>query len=192
VTTRLATPSDTRELASMLARAFEDDPIYLWSFGESNLQWSRRFFRWQLRRLLSQRATWTTDTRGGAAVWALPDQWRETTAELLRLIVITTPAIRKRLRAVVTGLALIDERHPVEPHLYLALLGVEPEQQGHGIGSALLAPGLELCDRNGLPAYLETGRERNVGFYLRHGFAETGRVDVPGGPRVWTLWREPR
>lgn len=192
MTTRLATPSDTRELARVLARAFEDDPIYLWSFGESNLTWSRRFFRWQLRRLMSQEVTWTTSERGGAAVWALPDQWRETTAELLRLVVITTPAIRRRLRAVVSGLTMIDERHPMEPHLYLALLGVDPRLQGHGIGSRLLAPGLELCDREGLPAYLETGRERNVGFYGRHGFAETGRVDIPGGPSVWTLWRAPR
>jgi GNAT superfamily N-acetyltransferase len=192
VTTRLATSNDTRELANVLARAFEHDPIYLWSFGESNLQWSRRFFRWQLRRLMPQRVTWTTPERGGAAVWALPDQWRETTAELLRLIVITTPAIRRRLRTVVAGLTLIDERHPVEPHLYLALLGVEPRHQGRGIGSSLLAPGLERCDREGLPAYLETGRERNVDFYARHGFVQTGRVDVPDGPPVWTLWREPR
>jgi GNAT superfamily N-acetyltransferase len=192
VTTRLVTPNDTRELASVLARAFEDDPIYLWSFGESNLQWSRRFFRWQLRRLMPQRVTWTTTELGGAAVWALPDQWRESTAELLRLIVITTPAIRKRLRAVVSGLTMIDERHPVEPHMYLALLGVEPGLQGKGVGSELLAPGLDHCDREGLPAYLETSKERNVDFYGRHGFTATSRVDVPGGPAVWTLWRDPR
>jgi GNAT superfamily N-acetyltransferase len=192
VKARLATPNDTRELASVLARAFEDDPIYLWSFGESNLQWSRRFFRWQLRRLLPQKVTWTTADRGGAAVWALPDQWRESTAELLRLVVITTPAIRRRLRAVVSGLTLIDERHPVEPHLYLALLGVEPSLQGQGLGSALLAPGLGLCDREGIPAYLETGKERNLAFYGRHGFVERARVDVPGGPPVWTLWRDPQ
>ena len=192
MTTRLATSNDTRQLAQVLARAFEDDPIYLWSFGESNLQWSRRFFRWQLRRLMPQHVTWTTGDREGAAVWALPDQWRETTAELLRLIVITTPAIRKRLRAVVSGLTLIDERHPSEPHLYLALLGVEPNRQGQGLGSQLLAPGLELCDREGIPAYLETAKARNLDFYARHGFIERGRVDVPGGPPVWTLWREPR
>ena len=192
MTTRLATPNDTRELASVLARAFENDPIYLWSFGESNQPWSRRFFRWQLRRLMPQRVTWTTNDLSGAAVWALPGQWRETTTELLRLILITTPAIRKRLRTVVSGLTMIYERHPVEPHLYLALLGVEPERQGEGIGSALLAPGLALCDRDGIPAYLETSKRRNLDFYARHGFIETGRVDVPGGPPVWTLWRQPR
>lgn len=176
----------------MLARAFEDDPIYLWSFGESNAPWSRRFFKWQLRRLQPQQATWTTADRSGAAVWALPDQWRESTAELLRLVLITTPAIRRRLRTVVSGLTLIDERHPAEPHMYLALLGVDPHLQGRGIGSALLRPGLRHCDREGIPAYLETSKERNLDFYARHGFADRDRVAVPGGPVVWTLWREPR
>lgn len=176
----------------MLARAFEDDPIYLWSFGESNVQWSRRFFKWQLRRLMPQRATWTTADRSGAAVWALPDQWRESTTELLRLVVITTPAIRRRLRTVVSGLTLIDERHPAEPHMYLALLGVDPEAQGRGLGSVLLRPGLERCDADQVPAYLETSKERNLDFYAHHGFVERDCIDVPDGPAVWTLWREPR
>ncbi|HWI22439.1 MAG TPA: GNAT family N-acetyltransferase [Baekduia sp.] len=189
---RLAQRSDIDQLAAVLARAFEDDPIYEWSFGQGAKKWSRRFFKWQLKRLLPQDVTWTVDGCGGAAVWALPRQWRESTTDLLRLVLITTPAIRHRMRAVVAGLTLVDERHPVKPHMYLALLGVDPAEQGKGVGSALLAPGLEICDREQLPAYLETGKEKNLAFYGRHGFAETGRVDIPDGPSVWTMWREPR
>jgi ribosomal protein S18 acetylase RimI-like enzyme len=44
--------------------------------------------------------------------------------------------------------------------VYLRLLGVEPSDQGRGFGAALLQHGL----------YLETFAERNVPFYLRHGF----------------------
>lgn len=189
---RHAERRDVDAIADVLTRAFADDPIYTWSFGERSDRWARRFFKWQLRRLNPQRCTWTTAGREGAAVWALPDRWRESPAELLRLVVITSPAIRRRLRSVVSGLAMIDERHPVEPHLYLALLGVEPRLQGRGLGSALIAPGLETCDRRGLPAYLETAKERNLAFYSAHGFVLTGRVDLPGGPPVWTMWRDPR
>ena len=82
--------------------------------------------------------------------------------------------------------------HPSTPHLYLSVLGVDPPRQGQGVGSRLIAPGLELCDREGVPAYLETARERNVVFYERHGFRVTHELTLPRGPRLWLLWREPR
>ena len=64
--------------------------------------------------------------------------------------------------------------------------------QGRGIGSALLAPGLEACDRDGLPAYLETQKESNVSWYARAGFEVSDEVRLPGTPPIWCLRREPR
>ncbi len=83
--------------------------------------------------------------------------------------------------------------HPHEPHWYLATLGTAVEQQGKGVGGALLRPVLEHCDAEGLPCYLESSKERNVPFYRRHGFevvaggAAAGRRaadldDVAGAP----------
>ena len=82
--------------------------------------------------------------------------------------------------------------HPSTPHLYLSVLGVDPPRQGQGVGSRLIAPGLELCDREGVPAYLETARERNVVFYERHGFRVMRDLRLPRGPTVWLMWRDPR
>jgi GNAT superfamily N-acetyltransferase len=90
------------------------------------------------------------------------------------------------------GLTRVERLHPTDRHLYLAVLGVDPPRQGTGLGSALLAPGLELCDRDGLPAYLETGNERNLAFYSRAGFQVTERLTLPVGPPVWLMRREPR
>jgi len=90
------------------------------------------------------------------------------------------------------GLATVERHHPHDRHLYLAVLGVDPGAQGSGVGSSLLAPGLELCDREGLAAYLETGKERNLAFYGRHGFEVTGQLTLPRGPTVWLMRREPR
>jgi hypothetical protein len=52
---------------------------------------------------------------------------------------------------------------------------------------------LERCDRDFLPAYLESSKEANLGFYRRLGFEVTKTLDLPGGgPRIWPMWREPR
>jgi GNAT superfamily N-acetyltransferase len=88
--------------------------------------------------------------------------------------------------------AALDDRPPHEAHYYLPIVGTKPEEQGRGIGSALLAPVLERCDREGLPAYLEATSERNKPLYARHGFTVTDEIQVPGGPTLWAMWREPR
>jgi GNAT superfamily N-acetyltransferase len=185
---------DVDALALVLARAFHDDPVTSWVYAGERRRpmWSGRFFRWQLQRLMAQDVSWTTeDGRGGAALWALPDRWREDVRDTLKLLALTLPAVLPRLGRILRGLGQVEVRHPDEPHLYLAVLGVDPSRQGQGIGSALIRPGLELCDRERLPAYLETGRERNLAFYGRHGFAVVDRLELPKGPPVWFLWREP-
>lgn len=84
--------------------------------------------------------------------------------------------------------------HPHDrAHEYLLLIGVSPERQGEGIGEALISGVLERCDREGVPAYLEASSERSRGLYERLGFTFVGRtVDLPDGPSMWPMWREPR
>jgi ribosomal protein S18 acetylase RimI-like enzyme len=190
---RPARADDVPQLTQVLARAFDDDPVTRWVYGDGagRARWSSKFFAWQLRRLTPQEVTWTTEAREGAALWALPDRWRETTWEMLRLVAATLPGVLARAPRVLQGLGQVEARHPGSRHLYLAVLGVDPERQGDGVGSALLRPGLEICDREALPAYLETGKERNVAFYGRHGFRVTEKLDLPNGPPIWLMWRDP-
>jgi predicted N-acetyltransferase YhbS len=89
------------------------------------------------------------------------------------------------------GLAKIEQLHPPEPHMYLAVLGTDPGRQGEGIGGRLMAPVLEECDRDGVAAYLESSKERNLAYYSRFGFRVTSELDLPRGPRVWGMWRDP-
>ncbi|MCG8589247.1 MAG: GNAT family N-acetyltransferase [Proteobacteria bacterium] len=85
----------------------------------------------------------------------------------------------------------LERVHPSEPHHYLALLGVDPAEQGRGTGTALLARFLAAVDAAGRPSYLETDRPENLAFYGRHGFEVQREIRLVGLP-VWCLWRPAR
>ena len=98
-----------------------------------------------------------------------------------------------RTASVLGALERMEERHPQDPsHWYLFILGTEQAAQGQGLGSALLAQVLARVDADGMPAYLESSSERNLALYGRHGFEVTSEVVIPGGPRIWPMWREPK
>jgi ribosomal protein S18 acetylase RimI-like enzyme len=191
---RPARGDEVPQLAAMLARAFHDDPVMAWFLRSERRRpkYAERFFAWQLHRLLGQEQVHAAADGSSAALWALPGQWRESTWQALQLFVALIPALAGHLPSAARGVDRVEKRHPPEPHLYLAVLGTDPPAQGRGIGSALLRPGLELCDREGLPAYLESSKESNVAFYGRFGFRVTEEVRMPGdGPMVWLMWRDP-
>jgi ribosomal protein S18 acetylase RimI-like enzyme len=191
---RPARGEEVPQLATMLARAFHDDPLTSWFLRSEakRPKYARRFFAWQLHRLLCQEQVVTAADGSGAALWALPGRWRESTWQALRLFVSLVPALGRHIPVAARGIESVEKRHPEDPHLYLAVLGTDPSAQGRGIGSSLMRPGLELCDREGLPAYLESSKERNLAFYARFGFRVTEEVRMPGdGPSVWLMWRDP-
>ncbi|MGW6885052.1 GNAT family N-acetyltransferase [Streptomyces goshikiensis] len=84
--------------------------------------------------------------------------------------------------------------HPTaEEHEYLLMIAVAPGRQGEGLGTELMRPVLERCDREGLPAYLEASSERSKVLYERLGWEVTGEpVRLPDGPLMWPMWRKPR
>jgi len=82
--------------------------------------------------------------------------------------------------------------HPKEPHWYLMAVGVVPEAQGQGRGSALLEPVLERCDEERVPAYLEASTADNARLYERLGFEPGEEVEALPGVRVRPMWRPPR
>jgi ribosomal protein S18 acetylase RimI-like enzyme len=178
-------------LAEVLRRAFEDDPLTRWIWPRYRARPPRRWFRARLRFLLEHEECYTTADLAGAGLWAPPPAWQVSRRELWAWAP-SIPSFVPRFPRVMRGFSMMDERHPEEPHFYLAVLGTDPSRQGQGIGSALMRPVLEACDREGVPAYLESTRERNVDFYGRHGFRVSEEIRMPKGPPVWLMWRDPR
>jgi ribosomal protein S18 acetylase RimI-like enzyme len=187
---RLATHDDVPALARSLAAAFDDDPVAVFSNPRARSRPRRLayFFSLRLRTLLPEELCFCDDDRLGAALWAPHDRWQPPPREQLALVRL----VNLRLPLVAAGFGRLERLHPHEPHYYLSTLGVAPAAQGRGLGSTLLAPMLERCDREGVGAYLESSKERNVAFYGRHGFRVTREMRFPRGPKLWLMWREPR
>lgn len=67
------------------------------------------------------------------------------------------------------------ERFGGDPYVLLSLLAVHPEHQRRGLGALQVQKGLEVADRLGLPAYLESS-PKGKGLYAKFGFEEKGEM----------------
>jgi ribosomal protein S18 acetylase RimI-like enzyme len=76
-------------------------------------------------------------------------------------------------------------------HWYLMLLGVDSQYQGQGHAARLVRGMYPVIDAEGLPTYLETETEGNVGMYEHLGFRVLEEVVPPGtGVRMWLMLRD--
>jgi GNAT superfamily N-acetyltransferase len=192
---REATGEEMGTVAAAMARAFRDDPVMLWLFGareRSRLWHLRRFFRFEGRRHSTRGIVLTTPGLHGGAFWDPPDVGAPGWLDMVRAAPVMVPAIGPRIRRALRGLEAIERARPRTPHWYLAILGTDPAHQGAGVGRALVHPVLARCDREGLGAYLESSKESNIPWYERCGFVVTGHIDLPGGPQIYPMWRDPR
>jgi GNAT superfamily N-acetyltransferase len=192
---RKATPDDVTRLADVLARAFDGDPPMQWFLpnAESRVERARNLFDLMLTRVHLERDwCYTTEDVIGGALWVPPGNWRLGIVQQLTLLPGMLRVFGRGLAHAQRGLAVMEEGHPRTAHYYLDSLGVIPEWQGRGIGSALMAPVLQRCDMERMPAYLNAGSARSRDLYLRHGFEVTEEFLLPdGGPPLWRMWREP-
>jgi ribosomal protein S18 acetylase RimI-like enzyme len=193
---RRAEAAELPALARMLARAFHEDPVAAWACRPDGLRPRvlERLFAMRLRDIHPNGEIWTDDGLRSVAVWAAPGRWHTTTRQDIAYATsLLHPRLALRMPMVITGMLRAQKVHPAEPpHWYLAILGTDPSAQGNGLGSSMLAPLLEECDRDGIGAYLESSKEQNIDFYARHGFRVTAERDLPRGPRLWPMWRDPR
>jgi GNAT superfamily N-acetyltransferase len=191
VTVQKARSADVDKLATTLTHAFDDDPLTMWLFPRDEARRRRlpRFFRSLLRASLPFGEVYTADDARCAAIWnppgTFPLGWRTDA----KLGLITTSLVGLRITTCAQGLLYFASHHPKERHWYLQMLGTDPEHQGQGLGSAIMAPVLDRCDRDGERIYLESSKKRNIPFYERHGFVVTDEIQVPHGPVVWAMWR---
>ena len=193
--------SQAAEAGDLLARAFFDDPAWLWAIPEDGrrarvLPW---FFGAATRYGLSMGEVHAAGEHVEAAAILLPPERARLDSLRLARVGLWQMPFRAGPAAFARFLIMwrtLEERHRLDVpprHWYVWLIGVDPARQRQGVGSALLRPVLARADQERVPCYLDTTRERNLAFYRRQGFEVVYEGSFPrGGPHLWTLRREAR
>jgi GNAT superfamily N-acetyltransferase len=185
-----ATAEDEAAVFAVLTLAFSSDPASRWTWPDPKT-FIAAFPRFAKAFGGAAFAKGTAHRIGsvGAALWLPPGAGPDEEA-MGTLMMETADA-----GTAVDGPKLMQQmasHHPKEPHWYLPLIGIDPAHQGKGLGSALLKHATDICDRDGMPAYLESSNLANVPLYERHGFAALGRIQIGGSPVLTPMLRRPR
>jgi GNAT superfamily N-acetyltransferase len=178
--------AERRALLDVLARAFRDNPMNVAIHGASSAR-RVRANRAGLRALVldAQDSTWVrVICNNGKVVGGF-------VAVPPKRFPLEPPALKRFFGCFIhQGARAMDkwafvsqslsERHPLEDHWYLAVLGVAPEFQGQGVGGRLLDTLRARAEEENTPIYLESDRDESVQFYLRRGFESCDEVGLLG------------
>jgi GNAT superfamily N-acetyltransferase len=197
---RRATAADVERCTDILARAFHDDPgaVIFEPEPDRRRVIMPRFFRMFLRAGLTEGGEIVVPAGEvtGVASWFGPERHGPSDAAMeaagmADVMAAFGPAATARMAAMVGEIEDQHARQIPEPHLRLDFLGVDPDRQGAGVGSLLIAHGHAVADREGLPCYLETFTDTNVHYYGRRGYVVTGTYRVGDGIPVYAMVRPP-
>ncbi|GGN37154.1 GNAT superfamily N-acetyltransferase [Actinoplanes campanulatus] len=191
---RHVSPLDTAEITGLVADAMWDGPVARWLHPDPMARRSNapRYFEIFVEHAVQYGEVYgTTDETGrmdGVALWFPLTSMIPPPADYDRRVKEAAEDATDRVHQLD---AALDADHPLEPHHYLAFLAVRPSRQNRGVGSALLGRHHARLDRAGIPAYLEANDPRNRDLYLRHGYRVRSVIELPDGPPLWAMWREP-
>lgn len=184
-------PTERDPVMDTLALAFSTDaPVrYMFPTARAYLNAFPRLATAMAGGALAAGTAWVVDDAAAAALWLAPGVQGDTAA----IIALVGETVSEERQEVLGALGdLMAQYHPDEPHWYLPLIGVDPSRQGQGLGSALLKAGLQRCDAEGLPAYLESSSPKNVPLYERHGFEVIGLIKPGDHPGLIPMYRPAR
>jgi ribosomal protein S18 acetylase RimI-like enzyme len=190
---------DDAGAAGVLARAFSDSPVYAAVLGPREpsalvrtlVRVKRGFVRAARHHGESRvaRAEASGELLGVTLTFppgAYPLSLRDELLQATGCATTGPVAITRFLRLT----AYMRHRHLDAPHFYLFAIGVEPAQQGRGVGKALLGDLHARADAARAPCYLETEKAINVRLYESVGYRVVTDETTPGlGVRMWTMVR---
>jgi ribosomal protein S18 acetylase RimI-like enzyme len=189
-------PDQLDAASQVLGRAFQDDPAWIWVIPDSERRAALLPWLFRMGFEVTEGEVWTTEEPVlGCARWLPPGRPPVRVGRALRAFLAVPLRLREatsRFLAYGRAVESLRTRAVSGPHWYLAGIGVDPPEQRRGIGTALVARGIENAARDLVPCVLLTNTEDNLAFYRRQGFEVVLEDDTPsGGPHAWALVRNP-
>ncbi len=178
------------ECVSLLADAFVTNPLHLRAFGPGRIDQNRLFFRIGLRRMFIGEAFMALEdkaVRGYVHFNPWPDCLPKPEEIPLAMATLLRP-LGEAIPQVIRWFSRWCHLDPDEPHVHLGPIGVAPEAQGRGVGTALMNRYIEYLELEKIAGYLETDRPENVEFYKKFGFVLRHQEELIGTP-TWYMWR---
>ena len=183
--------SEINSAIAVVTMGFSTDPVARWTYPDTYRYVTHfpEFIIGIAGKAFEYGSAYYVEGFAAAALWLPPDVHPDEEV-LIRLIEETiSDRIKEDLFPV---LEQMGNYHPKEPHWYLPMIGVDTFAQNRGYGSALMRHVLAVCDRDGIPAYLESSNPRNISLYTRFGFEITGTIQVGSSPPIFPMLRQPR
>lgn len=111
-----------------------------------------------------------TPDKNGVALISLPHTKKTSFQTIFQDLNLAISSIGiTRIPKILKMESSIKEHYP-KCLMYISFIGVVPECQRKGIGSALLSNIIGLSNERKLPLYLETSMSENIPFYIKHNF----------------------
>ncbi len=188
---QVAGPHEQPSIIQTITLGFSADPIarWIWPEAQTYLDVMPRFAIAFAGGGFDHSSVYRTDCGHAAAMWLPPGVHSDD--EAIDAIFEESVAT-ERMEEIGSFFAQMDQFHPHEACWYLPLIAADPSQTGRGLGAALMKHALQLCDEQGLPAYLESSNPRNISLYERHGFEVMGKIETPSSPLMTPMIRAPR
>jgi GNAT superfamily N-acetyltransferase len=193
---RPAEPRDVPRIAATLTVATAESRWTRWALpADGRVQRLTRLHELVAgHRGVATGTTWVTDDVTAVAAWQPPagagdpvpaDVAAALAREVPRLHGDRWPAVRATDDAVAAA-------RPPAPHWWLAALGTRPSARRQGLAGAVLAPVLQRCDTEAVPAAAAVHTWANVRWLRRFGFVVTTTTDTADDELpLYVLIREP-
>jgi len=200
-------PSQTKELANVLARAVMNSPWWNFFCGKKIGPERYSMVRWFHQRVVDYAVRYgrcwvilsSDKTRIlGGVIWQSPF---ESGVKIGRMIKIGMASLPKIFGAITSITMLQIQDHldkfenklEPEPHWWIEIMGVEPDEQNQGFGSSVLQPIFREADRTRVKCVTCTPNERNIRFLERNGFELIDETLPPhNAPKVYFFIRNPK